>query len=140
MNASVDDVLAAHKADCYRGIARVRLASLQFQHPLVVEKHREESSQNVRRLQRIFEKDGCFRLQDENAINAVVEEGHLDAALRVANLTAGALRELHLARDAPFLNISTVKCLTGLHRIRAADQFLDENDKWWVVRFFSCGS
>jgi hypothetical protein len=117
----------------------VRLQSLHFEHPLVLEKHRAESSQNVRRLQRIFQKTGCFRLQDENVINAVVEEHQLAAALRTVNLSTDGFRNIRSAKDAPTLALTAVQCLEGLHRIKAAERVLSENDKWWVVRLFSCG-
>jgi AraC-like DNA-binding protein len=139
MTSSADATLAAHKVECYRGIARIRLQSLHFQHPLVLERHREESQKNVRRLQRIFKKTGCFRLQDENVINAVVEEDQLDAALHTINLTTDDFRNIHSARDAPALALTAVYCLEGLHCIKAAEIVLGESDKWWVVRLFSWG-
>lgn len=117
----------------------MRLDCLQFEHQLFLNKHREASPQNVRRLQKIFEKTGCLRLQDENVIDAVVEDARLDAALRAIGLSIEALQKVRSPKDAPTLHLRELKCLNGLHRIRAADQFLDENDKWWVVRLFSSG-
>ncbi|ENI00446.1 hypothetical protein COCC4DRAFT_150601 [Bipolaris maydis ATCC 48331] len=137
MEFSDDITLATHKANCFRGLVRVHLDCLQFEHQLFLNKHREVSPQNVRRLQKIFEKTGCLRLQDENVIDAVVENDRLDAALRAIGLSIEALQNIRSPKDAPTLNLRELKCLNGLHRIRAADQFLDENDKWWVVRLFS---
>ena len=48
------------------------LNTLDFDHPLVLGKRREISEQNVQRLERIFERNGCLRLQEENVVNAVV--------------------------------------------------------------------
>lgn len=136
---SIDEVLAVHKLTCYRGIARVPLESLDFRHALTQDQHRPESEENIRRLQKIFARTGCLRLQDENVINALVEEDDLALALTATNITKHEFRNLHWAQDAPMLRFRNVKCLSGLHRIRAADRYLDANDKWWIVRFFSHG-
>lgn len=138
--ATVNETIATDKFNCYRGIARVPLESLHFQHPLVRETHREESPKNIRRLERIFEASGCLRLEDENVINAVVEDADLALALNQASLTADDLKRIRAARDAPVLHLKNVKCLMGLHRIRAADRYLDANDKWWTVRIFTSGN
>ncbi|KAG9382793.1 repeatdomain containing protein [Pyrenophora tritici-repentis] len=44
---------------------------------------------------------------------------------------------LRWPQDAPALRPKNVHCLSGMHRIEAARRFLDENDKWWIVRLFS---
>ncbi|KAH7551129.1 hypothetical protein BM1_10003 [Bipolaris maydis] len=137
MEVSQDITLAEHKANCFRGLIRARLDCLQFNHQLFLNKHREESPQNVRRLQKIFEKTGCLRLQDENIIDAVVEDDRLNAALHAIGLSNEALQKICSPEDAPSLYLGELRCLNGLHRIRAADQYLNENDKWWVVRLFS---
>ncbi|EUC40671.1 hypothetical protein COCMIDRAFT_108213 [Bipolaris oryzae ATCC 44560] len=137
MEVSQDITLAKHKANCFRGLIRARLDCLQFNHQLFLNKHREESPQNVRRLQKIFEKTGCLRLQEENIIDAVVEDDRLNAALHAIGLSNEALQKIRSPEDAPSLYLGELRCLNGLHRIRAADQYLNENDKWWVVRLFS---
>ncbi|CBX95206.1 hypothetical protein LEMA_P023580.1 [Plenodomus lingam JN3] len=137
MSFSSANSLASQQATSHRGLARVSLDSLHFEHPLVLEKHRNESLDNVQRLEKIFERSGCLRLHDENILNAVVREDDLATALSRSNLTAAALRRIISATDAPALHLEKVSCLTGLHRIRAADRFLDPNDKWWTVRLFS---
>lgn len=139
MEVSQDITLAKHKANCFRGLIRAPLNCLQFNHQLFLNKHREESPQNVRRLQKIFEKTGCLRLQDENIIDAVVEDDRLNAALHAIGLSNEALQKIRSPEDAPTVYLGEIRCLNGLHRIRAADQFLNENDKWWVVRLFSSG-
>jgi hypothetical protein len=139
MSIPNDSVLATQKAICFRGLVRVPLCCLQFEHQLFLDKHREECPQNVRRLQKIFEKTGCLRLQDENVVDAVVRDDYLDTALRKTGLTIEDLHKIRSPKDAPTVHFESLQCLNGLHRIRAADRFLNENDKWWVVRLFSSG-
>jgi hypothetical protein len=140
MDFSPDLDLAEVKSRCYLGIARVPLTSLNFQHALVQNKHRAISPSNVWRLEKIFERNGCWRLQEENVINAVVQDDDLAMALSQSTIAGHELRSLQWAQDAPSLALSDVQCLSGLHRIEAANRYLDENDKWWIVRLFSYGT
>ncbi|CAN9092239.1 unnamed protein product [Alternaria alternata] len=47
------------------------------------------------------------------------------------------IRSLQWPQDAPTLHLDNLQCLDGMHRIEAARRFLNENDKWWIVRLFS---
>ena len=136
---SDDDELATLRARCYRGIVKVPLNTLDFDHPSVLGTRREISEQNVQRLERIFERTGCLRLQEENVINAIVIDEELYSLLSSGTTTAEQLRQIAWARDAPALNLGDLRCLSGLHRIEAAKRYLDENDKWWPVRLFCAG-
>ncbi|KAI1537805.1 ATPase [Pyrenophora tritici-repentis] len=133
----LDRDLAAEKLMCYRGIARVPLHSLRFGHRILLDKHRELSYENVIRLERIYEQVGCLRLQEENIINAVIEDDDLVAALSLRDISLDDMRILQWPQDAPSLQPKNVQCLSGMHRIEAARRFLNENDKWWIVRLFS---
>lgn len=130
-----DEELSKVKAACFRGLARVQLHALHFDHPLVERKHRSISQKNVRRLQRVFGEVGCLRLQEENYINAVVDDASLDKALSLSRDELLCLRE---GQELPLLDVH-VDCLSGLHRIEAAKAILDNNDQWWVVRLFTKG-
>ena len=135
----IDGELATLRANCYRGVVRVPLSTLDFNHPLALEKHREVSKQNVQRLEQIFEQNGCLRLQEENVINAIVYDEELPSLLSSSTLTAEQLQQIAWACDAPALDLGNLRCLSGLHRIEAAKRYLDDNDKWWIVRLFSAG-
>jgi hypothetical protein len=133
----LDGDFAAKKLMCYRGIARVPLHALKFGHRTVLDKHRDLSHENVIRLERIYEQVGCSRLQEENVINAVIEDDDLVTALSLHGMSLDDMRNLQWPQDAPALHLENVQCLSGMHRIEAARRFLDENDKWWIVRLFS---
>jgi hypothetical protein len=140
MSPSKDVRLIKEKLRCYRGIARVSLGSLNFRHSLVQDKHRATVEENVLRLEKVFEHNGCLRLQEEHVIDAVVRDEELVAALTKISIAEKDFRSLQWPQDAPLLELLDVQCLSGLHRIEAAHRFLDDNDKWWVVRLFSYGT
>ena len=124
------------KATYFRGVVRVQLDALNF-HPLVQQKRRKVSQKNVRQLQKIFEKVGCLRLQEENFINAVVDDASLDDAVAISQVSRNELLCLREGQELPLLRLRRVECLSGRHRIGAAKAFLDENDHWWTIRLFS---
>jgi hypothetical protein len=135
----LDREFAAEKLMCYRGIARVPLKALRFGHKTVLDKHRDLSQENVIRLERIYEQVGSLRLQEENVIHAVVKYDDLIAALSLHGISLDDMRSLQWPQDAPALHLENVECLPGVHRIEAARCFLNESDKWWIVRLFSYG-
>lgn len=139
MPSLTDQKLAEVKLNCYRGIARVQLGSLQFHQRLIRETHREVSRPNVLRLERIFERNGCLRLQDDHVINAIIQDEDLTKALAIKGIEEDEFRALQWAQDAPLLDLKEVQCLSGLHRVEAAHRFLPDNDKWWIVRLFTSG-
>jgi hypothetical protein len=135
----LDREFSAERLTCYQGIARIPLNALRFGHRTVLNKHRDLSHENVIRLERIYEQVGCLRLQEENVINAVVEDDDLVAALSPHGMSLDDMRSLQWPQDAPALHLENVQCLSGMHRIDAARRFLHESDKWWIVRLFSYG-
>ncbi|KAG9186453.1 hypothetical protein G6011_09561 [Alternaria panax] len=133
----LDAGFATKKLMCYRGIVRVPLHALNFGHGVVEDKHRDLSHENVIRLEKVYEQVGCSRLQEENVVNAVIEDHDLVTALSLHGMSLDDMRSLQWPQDAPTLHLENVQCLDGMHRIEAARRFLDENDKWWIVRLFS---
>ena len=131
--------LSILKARNYLGIAKIKLGALNFDHPLVRKKHRLPSKKNVRRLRNVFERAGCERLEKENFINAVVDDAALISSLAFSGLNKQRFRQLQEGDSIPFVDLRSVDCLGGLHRIEAAKEFLDDNDQWWIVRLFSKG-
>jgi hypothetical protein len=133
-----DGELSTIKARCFRGVVRLKLEALNFDHPLVKRKHRKISKKNTRRLERIFGQVGCLRTQEENYINAIVDDASLDDALALSETSRDDLLSAHEGQRLPLLALG-VDCLSGLHRVEAAKTFLDDNDQWWAVRLFSSG-
>ena len=119
----------------YVGLARVNLNSLSFDLALH-HAHRERSEKAVARLLRIYELEGCRRLDHCNYISGNVSASSLNQALQSSAVQRGQLPERG-DRTIPRLNINKVDCLHGLHRILAAERFLtEEDDRWWTVRLY----
>ena len=76
-----DRQLKAERRVKYRGTARIGLEWLHFHS----EKRRELDRRNVERLKTIIRKD-CRRLDVHNHIQALVEQEHLDVALRISRV------------------------------------------------------
>ncbi|KAJ9624466.1 hypothetical protein H2203_005201 [Taxawa tesnikishii (nom. ined.)] len=37
----------------------------------------------------------------------------------------------------PLLKVRNIKCLYGLHRVRAGQQYLDVENQWWIVKLYT---
>jgi hypothetical protein len=136
---SFEDVDTDVRGKFYRGISKVSLDAINFDHPLVKKKVRPWSPKNVRRLEKIFRQSGCKRGEEENFINAIIDDTALEIALGHTGTSIDAFHRLRESDTLPYLNLQSVDCLSGQHRVAAAKRFLDPNDQWWVVRFFSKG-
>ena len=119
----------------YRGIARINLALLTFEGTYAKE-HRGLCDKNVRRLVKIFDLEGCRRLDEDNFISALIEPETLQRSL-----TKAGISELGWPKDGeiPFLSPDRIECLHGLHRVQAGKAYLDANDQWWTVRLYTEG-
>lgn len=116
----------------FEGLVRVGLSALSF------DKHRALSSKNVKRLQKIYRIEGCQRLDDSNFVDALVTKEQLTQASHIQPLAF----QQHPPKEwnaCPIINIKSLSCLTGLHRVEAAKEFLDANDQWWVARIYTNG-
>ncbi|KAK6428816.1 hypothetical protein LTR95_015037 [Oleoguttula sp. CCFEE 5521] len=111
------------------GLVRVSLQALVFEDS----RHGSLSETNVTRLQRIFEVEGCQRTQPRNFIDVVLDREDINHA---TCMPASSSTQLDWA-TAPRLPIERVRCLTGLHRIRAAERYLAPNDQWWIARIYT---
>jgi hypothetical protein len=126
------------KATYYRGLFRVPLSALNFHHGLGDQTHRELSQKNVYCIQKVFEKQGCLRTHEENFITAIVDDESLNSVADA--VTRQHMLGLREGTDLPLLKFLRLDCLSGLHRVEAAKNFLVDNDQCWVVRLFSTGT
>lgn len=125
----------------YLGVARVDLSSLSFDHPLN-HCHRETSQKAIDRLRKIYRVQGCLRYQDEHFLNGIICRDALDESLAEGGLGVEGYDYLTRKEDGtiPYLPLLNVNCLHGLHRVRAAEKFLDDDDQWWIVRLYADGT
>lgn len=117
----------------FEGFARIRLSTLSF------DKHRFLSSKNVKRLQKIYGVEGCQRLDDRNFVDVLVTKERLNQTLLAQ---PSAIQQLPPENwnTCPIIDIDSLSCLTGLHRIEAAKRYLDANEQWWVARIYTNGT
>jgi len=128
--------LCTERNRAYKGRAKVQIRWLSFDD--WVRGTRPLDPKNVARLVKIFNLEGCFRREPEHYVPALISPKALDVALTQANCNAG---ELFAVTEEPVsLELSnSLICLHGRHRLEAAKQYLDTEDKWWVVDLYSDG-
>ncbi|QKX60472.1 uncharacterized protein TRUGW13939_07617 [Talaromyces rugulosus] len=127
----------------FRECAKIKLSSLSYNqfNPF----SRQLDPWNVSRLVKDFQDYGCFPLDPENRVSALISENIFKEALRLSNLAT--LCEL---QELPWLKLpegAKVELLTGHHRIVAASKIVeaeedpagDSSEKWWVVNLYSEG-
>jgi hypothetical protein len=133
----------AQKAISFLGFARVSLDQINFEDALRLnEGHRSLSERDVERLLSVFSLEGCIREEERNFIEGLVSEERLDEALAKTGTSKESFMSrsrlppqhpdkfLHLRFDKP------IQCNDGLHRVSAAKRFLDNNDRWWIVKLY----
>ena len=129
---SVSDIekqylLEKNKAFC--GTFRIPLCKLGYEDPDV--NPRQLDVKNVKRLQKIFELEGCLRLEPDNYIPALISRSLLSDLPNLVGEPAD------LAVEPPMFDPSvSLRCLHGRHRIEAARQHLALTGKWWVVNLY----
>lgn len=137
------DSYVAQKASSYLGIARVDLDQISFDDALKYNgNHRKLYEKDLERMLGIFTLEGCVRDEEHNFIEGLITEEHFDDSLADAAIS----KELFESRsrlplqdidDVPRLRLcESIQCNDGLHRISAAKRFLDNNDRWWVVKLY----
>ena len=128
-----DSKIYKERQQTYKGIARISLDVLYFQ----PDEHRNIDPKQVNFLKECFQKDRCRRLESKNYIEATIDEGSLDAALRKAGVSNRELLE-----ESPYLRFPRgfqLRCRHGQHRILAAREYLLPDDKWWTVELYTSG-
>jgi len=128
------------KGKYFLGVGRIHLDKLDFTHSLFHD-HREESEKVRSRLLNVFKLEGCRRFDEDTFIDATINETDFEMALSRAGKQKESFKKSSLDALLDPVTITSlevaaysVHCLTGLHRVRAAQEYLDGNDQWWVVR------
>lgn len=124
------------KQSCFRGSAKIHLKHINFEcDDLYLD------PKNVARLLQVFQLEGCFRLDLEHHIPAIIDEDELRRSLQKSGIASG---DLFRRQAPPTLDLdtstTTLKCLHGRHRIEAAKEHLLPGDKWWTVDLYSNGT
>lgn len=121
----------------FLGVARLPIDSLNFEHEVFKKQHRPVSEKVVERLRSIFWREGCLRSESKNWIDALVDPQRFHSVLAQREQSQHDLRLG--VKELPLLDLGLVDCLQGVHRILAAGDVLNQNDRWWTVRLYSRG-
>ena len=121
----------------FRGLARVDLDTLKFDFASS-HGHRDTWDKNVKRLVNVFRTEGCKRDETANFVKVRVNQGQLDASF-ASQSTILPQQPPKDWKACPVLQLPSIDCLNGHHRVLAARQYLDRNDQWWVARVYTEG-
>ena len=122
----------------YLGRAKILIHKLVFEADKSCEA-RSLDLKNVSRLHRIFELEGCSRLDPDNHVPTLINRKVLADALEKGGrlgVSLGGCGEPNLLEvEEPLM------CLHGRHRLAAATRyFCHPEQKWWVVDLYLDGT
>lgn len=125
--------LSTHQSDLlieknrvFCGSAKVRIS--QLAHEDLLTNPRQLDPKNVSRLRNVYILEGCHRLEPEHHVPALIDEAMLERALRDNNISQASLKSL--AEPKLLALESDITYLQGRHRLEAAKEFLEADDKW----------
>jgi Protein of unknown function (DUF3723) len=91
---------------------------------------------NVKRILGIFEIQGCLRLDVENYVPVLISRGALEASFTESDVEPQDLYNYDDLKLLRFGEHVRLRVLHGRHRLRAAQHFLQGDDRWWVVDLY----
>jgi hypothetical protein len=117
------------------GFVKIDISSLVFT------SGRELDNRIVNKLIRVFHRSkyGCDRVDERNYVPAIITSQDLS---QLASRHQSLSRDLELSLSnvdvRPMLQVENevIQCLHGKHRIKAAEQFLLANDRWWTTKLY----
>lgn len=124
-----DKLLLSARQSSLKCTAIVRMKAIKF---LNNDQYaRDLDRKNIERIKRIFDTEGCFRLDRSNSIPVLADEDVFRQTINKAGLGPGV---------GPYLNLDfgddELLCLHGRHRLLAAYEYLPPMDQFWVVDIF----
>ena len=128
---------SSERSRAYLGRAKILIHRLVFEADKSCEV-RPLDGKNVSRLHRIFELEGCSRLDPDNHVPTLIKRKVLADALGNGgslDVSLGGCGEPSLLEvEEPLV------CLHGRHRLAAAKQyFFQPEQKWWIVDLYLDG-
>lgn len=132
-----DSRLETEKRRTFKGSALINLDVLHFSS----NEHRNLDPKHVEYLKGCFQKDRCRRLEEQNHIQAIIDQPNLDNALRHSDVSP---YELLNSKQNGYPKLIfprgfKLRCLHGQHRIAAAREFLLPHDKLWTIDLYTSG-
>lgn len=110
-------------------------------HDISINYSQEVNPDTIKRLIKIFQTQGCARLDPANHVPVLVQRSVLDQALRDANASPSDLLQ-QFATNLPHISFPTehkLNCVHGQHRLLAAEAYLLPEERWWCVDLYTSG-
>ena len=120
------------KSRTFCGSVKVPINKLQYE--TIPKNPRQFDDKNVARLLKVFEEEGCVRLEPEHYVPVLISRNALPQGFRAGNISDVILQEPQF-----FTPEHPLTYLHGRHRLEAAKKYLAANDKWWVVNLYADG-
>ena len=120
-------LLKKNKAFC--GAFRIALCKLNQKDVEV--NPRQLNRKNVQRLINIFALEGCFRLEPDNYVTALLPHSLLIRVPRICTVPANG-DVVPSVFDSP----EPLQCIHGKHRIETAKKYFALKSKWWVINVY----
>lgn len=133
MQNSFEKLYLEERRAHFRGSIKVDIQAISLN------SSQEVNYETVKRLEKIFQTQGCARLDPANHVPVLVEQRALKQALKDANVPPSDLLS-HFATDLPYLTFQQeykLTCLHGQHRLLAAQAYLLPEDQWWCVDLYT---
>jgi len=126
------------RAHFFLGCAKIDLHHMvpELQH---IVGRKGENKKHISHLKGIFQKN-CDRLDPANFITGLIPERLWSRALELQRIDVAETRDP--CREPPRIVFDAEQsfvCLKGLHRLAAAKQVFESQERWWTVNFFRDG-
>lgn len=121
----------------FRGRAKVALEHLAFD----TVRERADDPRNQRFLVEAFRRNGCVPLDPTFHVPALINDADLQLAMGTAQVVSTSLLTRNAAQ-LPRLRFPShfrLQCLSGKHRVAAAQECLPPAEQWWIVELYSNG-
>ncbi|KAJ5981105.1 hypothetical protein N7481_008403 [Penicillium waksmanii] len=129
------NLLAVQRLQFFRGCAVIDFNHLFFEDAALLGS-REYSQDNVDRLIKIFQIEGCCNMEPEHRVAAVVDSDKLKNALSISGITQEQLLDPTTQITLGFEEGTRLMCIFGKHRLRAAQAI---GMRSWLVDIYVDG-
>ncbi|KKZ57802.1 hypothetical protein EMCG_05553 [[Emmonsia] crescens] len=123
----------------FRGYAKIDISHLQLENDSVLGSRplgQNVEGQNALRLLKIFESVGCDREDHGNYVPVLISQNTLNQAMNDSRTTQDMLLSGIEPPDLILKHDTSLLCLQGKSRLRAAQEFFAPGERWWGARLY----
>ncbi|OJD12762.1 hypothetical protein AJ78_06702 [Emergomyces pasteurianus Ep9510] len=123
----------------FRGYAKIDISHLQLKKNSVLSSRplgQNVEGQNALRLLKIFESVGCDREDHGNYVPVLINQNTLNQAINDSRTTQDMLLSGIEPPNLILKHDTSLLCLQGKSRLRAAQEFFPPGERWWGARLY----